>query len=255
MTSATNVILSAPASNPLNWTNNGALLPRKLHHSQLAVVNNTIYLFGGNEVNNAVPDIFSAPLSNPLLWTDTGADLPTPLYGSQLAILDGYLYLFGGLQFPDTPTNLILTASLSSPTVWYGAGVLPYPICYGQFATIGAYGYLFTPTATNTTSYTKILRCNLNQPGAWVDTQSTVMGSAGQSHLAIVYDRIWLYGGSGSTIILANNSVLKYNLDDVAVFQYGNVTRTQVQQDPTQLDLFQTLGFPPWKTDYGSFNF
>lgn len=265
LTSATDNILSAPASNPLNWTNHGSLLPRKLHHSQLAVINNTIYLFGGNEINNAVSDIFSAPISNPLNWSETGTNLPSPLYGSQLAIMDGYVYLFGGLLFPDTPVSTIYSAPLNNPTFWLASGFLPYPICYGQFATIGSYGYLFTPTATNTTSYTKILRCSLATPLAWVDTKATVNGSATQSHLAIVYDRIWLYGGSGSTIILANNSILKYTLSSTATFpyyrdttspfDYGNVTRTQVQAAPSELALFQILGFPPWKTDYGSFNF
>jgi hypothetical protein len=252
LTSATDIILSAPVSNPLSWTNHGSLLPRKLHHSQLAIINNSIYLFGGNEINNAISNIFSAPLSNPLSWTDTGTNLPFPLYGSQLGIIDGYAFLFGGLFSPDSPSNVILTASLSDPTFWFSVGVLPYPICYGQFATIGGYGYLFTPTATTTTSYTKILRCDLNYPVQWVDTQATVAGSAAQSHLAIVYDRIWLYGGSGSTVILANNSILKYNMDSAAVFQYGNITRTQVQAAPTEVALFQVLGFPPWKTDYGT---
>lgn len=253
LTSATDVVISAPVSDPLTWTNHGSILPRRLHHSQLAVINNTIYLFGGNEINNAVSDIFSAPLSNPLDWSETGSFLPDPLYGSQLAVIGDFVYLFGGLFFPDTPTVNIYAARLNNPTVWFTAGFLPYPIAYGQFCTIGAQGYLFTPTAGGVNpSYTKILRCNLSQPLGWVDTQSTITGSASQSHLAIVYDRIWLYGGSGSTIVLANNSVLKYKLDNVAVFQYGNVTRTQVKQAPTYLDLFQVLGFPPWKTDYGT---
>jgi len=256
LTSPTDVILSAPASNPLNWTNHGSLLPRMLHHSQLAVINNTIYLFGGNESNHAVADIFSAPLSNPLSWSETGSFLPTPLFASQLAIIDGYAYLFGGLLSSSVSVNTIYAASLSDPTFWFLDGYLPYPASYGQFATIGNQGYLFTPTViSGPPTYTKILRCNLSSPNQWVDTQSTVAGSASQSHLAIVYDRIWLYGGNGSTVILANNSILKYNLNDTAVLSYGNITRTQVQAAPTQLVLFQILGFSPWRTDYGSFIF
>jgi N-acetylneuraminic acid mutarotase len=264
-TSATDVILSAPTSNPLNWTSHGSLLPKKIHHSQLAVIGNNIYLFGGNENNGASNAILTAPLSNPLSWSNTGFILPDAIYGSQLSIIDGYVFLLGGLLSNDIPTANIYSALISQPLVWNVTGFLPHPSYYGQFATIGSRGYLFTPTVSAGATYTKILRCNLNAPNQWVDTQATVMGSASQSHLAIVYDRIWLYGGNGSTVILANNSILKYNLGDVALFQYyrdalspfdyGNITRTQVQQTPSELALFQILGFAPWRTDYGSFNF
>lgn len=251
MESGTGAIMTAPVSNPLAWSTLEATLPLSLHHSQLAIFNDTIYLFGGNVKNHAVSNILSAPVFSPGSWADTGFKLPTSLYGSQLAIVDGYVYLFGGLTSLDTPINLILSATLSDPSSWNISGLLPNSAYYGQFCTIGAQGYLFTSTVDDT-SYTKILRCNLSNPSSWVDTQSTVGGTATQSHLAIVYDRIWLYGGNGSTIILANKPLLKYNLDDLAVFDYGNVTRTQVQEAPTKLDLFQVLGFAPWKTDYGS---
>ncbi len=214
LSSATDTIFSAPASNPLNWTNNGHLLPRKLHHSQVAVIGNNLYLFGGNEVNSASNVILTAPLSNPLSWTNTGSTLPDALYGSQLAILDGYVFLFGGLLDPITSTPNIYSATLSHPLVWSVSGLLPLPISYGQFATIGAQGYLFTPTNA-ATSFTRIFRCNLTNPNAWVDTQSTLNSSVSQSHLAIVYDRIFLFGGNGTTVIMANNSVLKYNLDNI----------------------------------------
>jgi hypothetical protein len=264
LVSATANIYSAPISNPLNWTNNGALLPSPLHHSQLAVIGNNIYLFGGNQVNNSSNVIYSAAISNPLSWTDTAARLPVPLYGSQLGIVDGYVFLFGGLSAADIPTANIYGASLSNPLVWSIQGALPFPSFYGQFATIGANGYLFTPTAA-ATSNTKILRCQLSNPVVWVDTQYTVNASITQSQLAIIYDRIFLYGGNGNTAIIANNSILKYNLSDVANFQYyrgptspfdyGNVTRTQANAAPSELALFQVLGMRPWVTDFGSFNF
>lgn len=252
LSSGTSTIFSAPVSNPLSWTNNGSLLPIRLHHSQLAIIGNFIYLFGGNSSGNAVGNILAAPLFNPLSWVDTGFTLPVPLYGSHLGIADGYVYLFGGLLSNDTPTANIYSATLTQPLIWRNPTFLPYPVSYGQFCTIGANGYLFVSPASNSPSYTKILSCNLSNPLSWVDTQATVAGTATQSHLAIVYDRLWLYGGNGSTVILANNSIVKYNLDDAAVFQYGNVTRTQVEQAQTQSALFQVLGFAPWRTDYGS---
>jgi hypothetical protein len=254
LTSATANILSAPVSNPLAWTNNGALLPRPLHHSQLAVIGDNIYLFGGNGSNNASNVIYTAALSSPLAWTDTGSKLPDPLYGSQLAIINGSVYLLGGLLATNSSTGNIYAATLTQPLTWNQVGKLPYPICYGQFAAIGDRGYLFTPTAT-TASNTRILRCQLSSPSSWTDTKRTVHGSISQSQLAIVYDRIFLYGGNGSTIIVANNSIVKYQLDTSASFSYGNITRTQADAAPSETALFQILGFKPWVTDYGSFNF
>lgn len=250
-TTATDVILSAPVSNPLNWTNNGSLLPRKLSNSQLCIAGNNVYLFGGSEVNNPSNVILSAPIANPLAWTDTGARLPVPLYGSQLAIVDGYAYLLGGQLTPSSATSIIYSASLVAPTVWNNVGNLPYPAYFGQFCTIGQQGFLFTQ-ASAPTSGTRIFRCQLSNPTLWVDTLSTIPGTAHQSQLAIIYDRIWLFGGNGSSIIFANNSILKYKLDSAAVVNYGSITRTQFNSTPNPLNLFEVIGFPYWKTDYGS---
>lgn len=253
LTSATDIVLSAPVSNPLSWTNNGSVLPRKLSHSQLCITGSNIYLFGGYEINNASDVIFTAPLSNPLAWTDTGHQLRDPLYASQIAINNGYAYLLGGLLTPQTGTATIYACALTDPLTWYEYGNLPYPCYYGQYCTIGQQGYLFTQADT-TTSFTKILSCNLDQfATSWTDTHHHVPGTISQSQLAIIYDRIWLFGGNGSTIIFANNSVLKYALGDMAVLNYGNITRTQYQAaEPNPLNLFEVIGFPYWKTDYGA---
>ena len=251
LTSGTSAIYSAPVSNPLSWTNNGNLLPAALHHSQLAVIGNNIYLFGGKASNQIVSNIYTALVSNPLSWSDTGHTLPLAVYGSQLGIMDGYAFLLGGIT-PSGETNAILSALTVSPTTWAQTGMLPHPVSYGQFCTIGASGYLFTSTNGGPSGFTKILTCGLNAPNSWADTGVDITGTLSQSHLAVIYDRIWLYGGNGNTIILSNGSILKYTLNNVAAIQYGEVTRTQVQAAPSYLSLFQVLGFAPWKTDYGS---
>lgn len=247
---ATDTIYSASTSDPLTWTNHGSKLPRKLHNSQLGIINGFIYLFGGNEVNNSSDVIFRASVADPLTWVDTGARLPTPLYGSQIAIIGNNIYLYGGLLFPDTPTANIYVAPTATPLTWTIPLTLPYKISNGQFFTIGTRGYLVTPTVAPT-SFTRILRCELNSPLQWVDTLHTVPGAISQSQVAIIYDRIWLFGGNGSSVIFANNSLLKYKLGSAAVLNYGAITRTQYNSTPNPLDLFRVLGFPNWKTDYG----
>lgn len=251
MNSGTKAIYSAPTSNPLSWTNDGYLLPDKLHHSQLAIADGYLYLFGGYGTHGATNVIYQASASNPLAWHTDGYLLPDSLYGSQLAIMDGYICLIGGLLSNNTPTKNIYAANLSSPTTWSLINTLPYASFYGQFVTVGDQGYLITPTNT-ATSFTKILRCNLDKPFEWVDTKSTVPGSVSQSQLAIIYDRLFLFGGNGSTVIFANNSLLKYKLDSVLTISYGTITRTEYNATPNHLDLFALLGFPYWKTDYGS---
>lgn len=257
LTSGTDTVFSALVSDPLTWTNHGSLLPRKLSHSQAFIANNHIYLLGGYEINNASNIIFSAPLSSPLAWSDTGFRLPNPSYSSQLAIVDGYAYLLGGLLTPQTPDGYIYGASLSNPTFWFNTGeTMPYPVFSGQFCTIGAQGYLFSQARTSE-SFTKIFQCQLQFPTLWKDTGVTIPGTVSQSQLAIIYDRIWLFGGNGSTVIFSCNSIIKWPILPAppspyyaAAQAYGNITRTQYQAISNLLDKTNLLGFPYWKTSY-----
>lgn len=248
---STNNIYSAPVSNPLSWTDNGPKLPLKLHHSQLAIVDGYIYLFGGHDEENATDAIVKSHSSNPLSWSNTGQKIPDKLYASQLAILDGYVCLFGGMLPNNDSTAKIYLAPLNNPTSWLFSGLLPYPAAYGQFVAVGTKGYLITPTKSST-SNTNILQCDVHTPTLWVDTKSTLPGNASQSHLAIINDRLFLFGGNGSTIIFANNQILKFPLYSPDTLSYGFVTRTEYNATLNPLDLFMVIGFPNWKTDYGS---
>lgn len=249
--SSTDTIFSAPRSNPLHWTNRGHLLPKKIHHSQLAVIDGYVYLFGGRENDKASDVILRSTVANPLAWTNTGQILIDPLFGSQLAILDGYVCLFGGMLGDQSSTDFIYAAPLSNPTNWLVQGLLPRKSCFGQFVAVGDKGYLITPT-DGYASYTRILKCDINNPFSWVDTKRTIPGTVTQSQLAIIYDRLFLFGGNGSTIIFANNYFIKYQLYKADMLSYGFITRTEYNLTPTQSDLFRVLGFPFWKTDYGS---
>ncbi len=114
-----NVIYRAPVSNPTAWINTGATIPGILGQSQLVVVGDYIYLFGGNNGSAFTNVIYRAPTSNPLSWTNTGATLPGNLGWSQAAILGDYVYLFGGSNGPGTygvsnATNAIFRAPITS---------------------------------------------------------------------------------------------------------------------------------------------
>jgi len=251
----TDIVLSASITDPLSWISHGSCLSAKISNSQLAIIDNYVYLFGGYLYDGSTDIILRAPVTNPLQWENTGSVLPVPLYGSQLALLDGYAYLFGGLSTTDTPVNRIYTAPLNNPTYWYPSNYLPYPIANGQFVTIGDKGYLFTPgevSSSPRSKGTRILRCNLSAPSQWVDTLHTIPGEISQSQLGIIDDRIFLFGGSGSSLIFAANAKIKFDLNSSAAVTYGNITRTQFNGTANRLDLFKLLGFPYWKTSYGS---
>jgi hypothetical protein len=246
-------IFSAPVSNPLNWTDTGATLPIKLAYSSLGMYDGYLYLFGGQQGSGggATNVILTASASNPLVWTNTGQTIPSPVYGSVLAQVDGYWMLYGGLLNPNTPTQQIWDAPVTSPTSWMLDGYLPYPTAHGQFITMGNDGYLIAPVVgAAPTGFTPILQCHLGQPSMFMDTQQVVRGVISHSQVAIIYDRVWFFGGSGSTSMFACNQILKYPLNSPVVQAYGQITRVLLPATDNLDNPYQALCFPYWKTDY-----
>ncbi len=204
--------------------------------------------------------IFSADVSNPLIWySHPGWTLPDPLCGSQLAIIqdtsiDGYsIYLFGGVLSDESNTSNIYRAGVLDPLAWTPSSVgnLPYPTSYGQFVMINDHGYLYTNIALNKNE-TRILRCNLSNPIIFSTMQRTLPGVITHSQLGIIYDQIYLFGGNGSSIIFANEVLLKYNYNSPDAAMYGWKTRTWFKSISNKLNLFKAIGISPWRTDYGS---
>lgn len=249
---ATNTIFSAPVSNPLQWTNTGVILPRKVQYSNLGMYNGNLYLFGGREVGASSTAILTASTSNPTIWTDTGQHLPLPLYGSCFSQIDGYWMLFGGNVTPDLPSAAIFSAPITSPTTWSFDGYLPYQTAFSQFVTMGNVGYIIGPMVGQTpfTGFTPIIQCHLDTPNQWFDTDQYIRGQISHSNLAIIYDRIWLFGGSGETAVFACNQQLKFPFYSPIVQAYGNITRAVFPATDNLDNPYQALGMPYWKTDY-----
>ena len=277
---ATDTIYSALLSNPLLWTNHGSLLPQKLCHSHLCITDGYIYLLGGQGINDPTDVIFSASASDPLTWINTNNNLPDPLFGSHISIIDGYICLFGGMT-GDLPTNSIYCAPTNDLSDWSLGGYLPYETAFGQFITLGRDGYLlsvdkerishYNPYYINIldleqdmityyiegnyydigdqTYFTKIFWCQLDDISSW-ELKAVIPGEVFQSQLAIIYDRLFMFGGNGSNTIFASDYYIKYKFDLPNVINYGNITRTLYQETTNPLDLYKVLGFPYWKTDY-----
>lgn len=244
-------IYTASVSNPLNWTDHGALLPVALQYSSLGMQGGSLYLFGGQTGNQSSNVILSANISNPLSWINTGSTLPSAVYGSSLAQVDGYWMLYGGQFSFNTPTSSIWRASISTPTNWSLDGYLPYATSFSQFITVGDDGYLIGPmVGSNFTGFTPIISCYLGTPNIFTDTGQVVPGNLSHSQIAMIADRIWLFGGSGESAIFACNQLLKYNYYDTVIQAYSILTRSLFPMIDNFTNPFQALCFPWWKSDY-----
>ena len=253
-----NTIFSASVSNPLSWIDTGHHLPHTIYYSSLGMYEGELFLFGGLIKNTPASNILRSHISNPLQWTDTGYNIPAPTYGSVLTQINGVWQLYGGLLSSSEPTNVILGALSADPYYWYFDGYLPYATAHGQFFTIGNDGYLVAPMSNvnppilelNPTGFTPIIQCHLDYPSAFIDGYKIVRGVISHSQLAILSDRVWLFGGSGSTSIFTCNQNPKYNLNNATAMAYGRITRTLMPTINNINNPYQAIGIPYWRTDY-----
>lgn len=244
-------IFRAAITNPLSWINTGASLPVKLFNSSYGAYDGYLYLFGG--LVNGLPTnhIYRAPRATPLVWADLGANLPIPIYGNGFAQLDGYWMIMGGMTSAKTPTNTVWRASVLSPTSWILDGYLPYTMAYSEFFTVGNFAYMIgSVVGAASTGYTPILRSPIVNPMKWSDTDQVVPGVISSSQVAIINDRVWLFGGSGQLAIFACNQEIKYSFQDPLAITYGSLTRTLFHATDNIGRPFQAIGFPYWKTNY-----
>jgi hypothetical protein len=176
---------------PTSWSDTGAALPVNLSASQLAIIGDSVYLFGGvNDTNPISRHILRALVNNPTSWSDTGNTLPGNLAGSQLAVIGNYVYIFGGEM-----VNVVYKAPVSNPTSWSDTGAtLPGILAGSQLAIIGDYVYLFG--GWNGASAVKVIyRAPVSDPTSWSDTGSTLPGNLYDSQLAVIGDYVYLFGG------------------------------------------------------------
>lgn len=275
---ATNAIYSASTSDPLTWTNTGSNLPDSLYGSHLGLMSEGLYLFGGMLSDNTpTANIYTATTADPTSWSQSVSItpphspslLPYPSYYGQFCTVAQQGYLFtpsistmttvaSGSDGQTLPQSTIYVESTygflgfgnlifnGNQTISYtGKTFNSFTGCKGGAGRLST-GY----SISNAASGTRILTCNTSNPTVWMDTGFTVPGNVSQSHLAIVYDRIWLFGGNGNNVIFSCNNQLKYDLTNTVVIDYGKYTRTDLPMSDLVNDPYQVLGFAWWKTDY-----
>ena len=208
------LILKAPASNPLSWTVQGPTLPDALYGSSVAQIGSKYYLFGGMlALNTPTNGIWSAPITDANSWSFDGYELPYATAFGQFFSVGISGYLIG--------PQVSLTTSL--------------------------------PPLANT-GFTPILQCLLSAPTSFTDTGQVISGALSHGPIAFLVDRLWCFGGSGNTCIFACNQEIKYDLYDPAAMAYANATQVILPAEysiPSNTNNpFLSLCFPAWITDY-----
>src|SRR3989344_1601998 len=182
-----------------SWEDTGAVLPGPNRSSQLEIIGDYVYLFGGATNGTSwLNTIYRAPTSNPTAWVDTGATLPTSLGWSQSAVIGDYVYLFGGFN-GSAYTDAIYRAPVTDPTSWTSTGTtIPSALWASEIAIIGEYVYLFGGRLTNT-----IYRAPVTDPTSWINTGATLPNSVlSHSQSVVVGDYVYLLGGfNGSSYL------------------------------------------------------
>jgi len=189
----TNFILPNSGGDAGWATVSGKTLPVTLYASQLAVVGDKIYLFGGHNGSTFVNAIYSAPVSDPTIWSNTGTILPGNFCWSNLIRVADKLYLFGGNN--GASMNTIYSASVSDPTTWINTGkTLPVATHASHIFTIGDYVYLFGGCSTSLLS--SIYRAPVSDPTNWTNTGKTLPSGSYAGTISVIGDHVYIFSGN-----------------------------------------------------------
>lgn len=90
-------ILRAPISDPTSWKDTGSKLPTALYMTEVAIIGENIYLFGGRTSNSTSTDkIYIASIDSPLEWTITDSTLNGQKGFNEVIVLENNVYFLGG---------------------------------------------------------------------------------------------------------------------------------------------------------------
>ncbi len=166
--------------------------------AQIAVIGNTMYLFGGHLGIGDQKTIYSASVSDPTTWTDTGKYLPGELDASQLAVIGSDMFLFGGYS-TSSYVSVIYHASVSDPTTWTDTGAhLPANIGEAQVAIVGNKLFLYGGSSGGSTCLNTIYSAPTSDPTIWSNTGMTLPQNICASQIAEVGGYVYLFGGNTS---------------------------------------------------------
>lgn len=218
----TDHIQSASVTNPLIWTDLGALLPAALGGGQLIKTKNYYYIIGASSTN-----YYRAPVADPTDWDLAGTDGPSASRGRAL-IHDGQLYYIGGQFIVGTPSPYMMSCTIdssSSPagslSPWKSHEALYHnmtlPISLASFALIvsGNYVYVLGGFTTGPTANYNIYRNDLNDVNeGWVLIGTTGNPSV-DATVVVINNYVYVIGG-GSTVGTSDDIILCASMSELA---------------------------------------
>lgn len=250
---ATDNVYYANLTNILAWSTASNILQEPLSHSKSLYLNNTFYLFGG-KLSSGFPSkkVYRSSLNTVFGWIGS-LDLPEPIHSTSYLIdeLNNRIYLFGG-ESTNSWSNKIYSTTLNLFFDLTIVGTLPYNIAYSNSFIIGNTAYIYTHVSVgnNQLPFCRILKCPKNQlSSGWVESESYIENNALRSNLAILDDRIYLFGGFNSTNIQTCDQKIYYYYDDLNIAVYDQIT-TQVLKQISYNQIQLKLGFNNWSTNY-----
>lgn len=182
-------------------------LPYNMSGSQLAIINNYGYMFGGDNITGS--KIIKFNVSNPLSFIDDGYNLPDSLSGSQLAVIDDKIYLFGGAD-GNIATNKIFYCFTADPLTWFNSGAtLPTATAHSSLIILDNFIYLFGGE-DNSTPSDIIMRAPIANPLSWSNV-GTLPTTLYGSQPAILNNKLYLFGGVESNYLNPSKVILSAN--------------------------------------------
>ncbi|HWB34242.1 MAG TPA: hypothetical protein VG753_02920 [Candidatus Paceibacterota bacterium] len=214
-----NYIMTASTSDPTSWAKSAKTTPFNADYgTNLAVVGDYIYSFGGGYIGNGKNDqaIYRAPVSDPTNWVNTGKTIPAAGIIMTLFNDGTTLYLYGGYDGYGNVQH-IYTASVLDPLTWTDTGrFLPVP--YGELqspgiatSTSGALYFIGGYWNNGNSKYGATNLIITDAPSAdptnWANTMLTQPGTIRDSQIAAIGNNLYAFGGQGdATIYTASTS-------------------------------------------------
>ncbi|MDD2819162.1 MAG: tail fiber protein [Candidatus Nanopelagicales bacterium] len=120
-------------------------LPQTVYQAQAAIIDDTIYLFGGYVNNVATPTSYSAPIRSDGTignWS-AGPALPASIAAGQAVVTRGRVYLIGGIVDggPSTSVYSAVIQTNGSLSSWASGAALPFTVVDSQVAVTEGYVY------------------------------------------------------------------------------------------------------------------
>lgn len=208
--SATVYTATINSDGSLNAWSTGTALPGVLCYSQVTIIKNRVYLFGGStDGNTSVATVYTAPINADGtlgVWT-TGTALPAPVSNSYLIVTSSKVYVCGGNNNTSILSSVYYANINSDGTLaaWSTGTALPVSLATGSVAITKNRVYIIGGSSNVSSSNGAIYTAPINSDGTlgtWTASNSLPIPTWTHATL-VTKNRVYTFGGTttGGTIV------------------------------------------------------